>query len=228
MKENKKLFIVFLIAAIITFALSKHFHKINEIFWENIFIGLFTSSVISVITSYLIYRLNYKQELKKIMTKTYNLALSLEKIWDHTDIINSKKEKSLFDKINAIYNDSIYISKNIENLTFLFNYKERKLLKNIQNFSSSIYNSLKLDYSYLEKSKNDNRKILLLKMLFSLKSIKFDNKFTKSCSKITIKNDYLDIFSQEYLNNSTESEAEPINQYLKGFKKEYINLLNIK
>lgn len=225
MKENKKLFIVFIIAAFVTFIFSIFFNKINQSFWENIFIGLFTSSIISVITSYLIYRLNYKQELNKIMQKTFNLATNLEKIGNYCENFNLKEEKLLSNKIKRIYLDCTYISNCVDNLSFLLNYKERKRLKVIQNFSTSIYNVIQLDYKYLEKSRNDNKRILLLKILLSLKEIPYDSKFIKACSKITIKNDYLDLLFKEYLNSSDDTNLKPLNQYLKDFKKEHANLL---
>lgn len=225
MKENKILFIVFIITTIVTFIFSMFFNKINQTFWENIFIGLFTSSLLSVVTSYLMYRLNYKQELNKIMRKAINLARNLEKIDTFSENLDLEEEKILSNKIKNIYNDCIYISNGVDNLSFLLNYIEHKRLKVIKIFSENIYNVLALDYKYLEKSKNDSKKILLLKILFSLKEIPYDSKFLKACSKIAIKNNYLDLFFKEYLNDLDDTNPKPLNQYLKEFKREHENLL---
>ena len=187
--------------ACITLLISCYFNYQKNEFIVNIFLGLFTSCIMSIITELLLFRLDYKEQLTKIMRLVFNLTNNIENISNIKYHTKRNQLNKLPKTIYNIYKDSKLVVEYINNLSFMYKFSDKKYLTIMRDYCQSIINSIEQDYFQLLKCKDIQKRKTIYKIIKNKIRKNNYSRFTRACAKISVKYSFVEYYFINYFFN---------------------------
>ena len=187
--------------ACITLLISCYFNYQKNEFIVNIFLGLFTSCIMSIITELLLFRLDYKEQLTKIMRLVFNLTNNIENISNIKYHTKRNQLNKLPKTIYYIYKDSKLVVEYINNLSFMYKFSDKKYLSTMRDYCQSILNSIEQDYFQLLKCKDIQKRKTIYKIIKNKIRKNNYSRFTHACAKISVKYSFVEYYFINYFSD---------------------------
>ncbi|MBR2744475.1 MAG: hypothetical protein IKE01_04180 [Clostridia bacterium] len=155
----------------------------------------------SIITELLLFRLDYKEQLTKIMRLVFNLTNNIENISNIKYHTKRNQLNKLPKTIYYIYKDSKLVVEYINNLSFMYKFSDKKYLTIMRDYCQSIINSIEQDYFQLLKCKDIQKRKTIYKIIKNKIRKNNYSRFTRACAKISVKYSFVEYYFINYFSN---------------------------